>query len=100
MGVKKVCCQCHPYLNCVTLKGQLSNWTSEDVVAIATENIETIIAPIRNDLAEQTYWNKIGESTDKSNENNSVLEFKNIGDSLENGNESNNENEDYEWQML
>lgn len=52
MGVKKVCCQCHPYLNCVTLKGQLSNWTSEDVVAIATENIETIIAPIRNDLAE------------------------------------------------
>lgn len=83
--------------NYLTLRGKLSNWTSEDIVKIARDNIETIIEPIRDDLAEQTYWNKIGGSTDDSDEA-MVLEFKNIGGNSNKVNELNNE--DYEWEML
>ena len=83
--------------NYITLKGKLVNWTGEDIIKIARDNIETIIEPIRDDLAEQTYWNKIGGSTDDSDEA-MVLEFKNIGGNSNKVNESNNE--DYEWEML
>lgn len=83
--------------NYITLKGKLVNWTGEDIIKIARDNIETIIEPIRDDLAEQTYWNKIGGSTDDSNEA-MVLEFKNIGGNSNKVNELNNE--DYEWEML
>ena len=83
--------------NYITLKGKLVNWTGEDIIKIARDNIETIIEPIRDDLAEQTYWNKIGGSTDDSDEA-MVLEFKNIGGNSNKVNELNNE--DYEWEML
>ena len=83
--------------NYITLKGKLVNWTGEDIIKIARDNIETIIEPIREDLAEQTYWNKIGGSTDDSDES-MVLEFKNIGGNSNKVNELNNE--DYEWEML
>ena len=83
--------------NYITLKGKLVNWTGEDIIKIARDNIETIIEPIRDDLAEQTYWNKIGSSTDDSDEA-MVLEFKNIGGNSNKVNESNNG--DYEWEML
>ena len=83
--------------NYLTLRGKLSNWTSEDIVKVARDNIETIIEPIRDDLAEQTYWNKIGSVTDDSDEA-MVLEFKNIGGNSNKANESNNE--DYEWEIL
>lgn len=62
MSLRKVCDQYRPYSNCVTLKGQLSNWTSEDIIQVATDNIEQIIEPIRSELAEQTIWNDIGQS--------------------------------------
>ena len=82
----------------LTLKGKLTNWTSEDIVKIAKDNIETIIEPIREDLAEQTYWNVIGSSTDgsidKSN-GNGILEFKKIGE-----NSTKEEDGDYEWEIL
>ena len=67
--------------NYLTLRGKLSNWTSEDIVKVARDNIETIIEPIREDLAEQTYWNAIGSSNNPSemNKENLVLEFKSIG---------------------
>lgn len=83
--------------NYLTLRGKLSNWTSEDIVKVARDNIETIIEPIREDLAEQTYWNKIGGSTDDSDEA-MVLEFKNIGGNSNKANESNDG--DYEWEIL
>ena len=83
--------------NYLTLRGKLVNWTGEDIIKIARDNIETIIEPIRDDLAEQTYWNKIGGSTDDSDEA-MVLEFKNIGGNSNKVNELNNE--DYEWEML
>ena len=83
--------------NYITLKGKLVNWTGEDIIKIARDNIETIIEPNRKDLAEQTYWNKIGGSTDNSDEA-MVLEFKNIGGNSNKVNELNNE--DYEWEML
>ena len=83
--------------NYITLKGKLVNWTGEDIIKIARDNIETIIEPIRDDLAEQTYWNKIGGSTDDSDEA-MVLEFKNRGGNSNKVNESNNE--DYKWEML
>ena len=83
--------------NYITLKGKLVNWTGEDLIKIARDNIETIIEPIREDLAEQTYWNKIGGSTDDSDES-MVLEFKNIGGNSNKANELNNE--DYEWEIL
>ena len=83
--------------NYITLKGKLVNWTGEDIIKIARDNIETIIEPIRDDLAEQTYWNKIGGSTDDSDEA-MVLEFKNIGGNSNKVNESNDG--DYEWEIL
>ena len=83
--------------NYITLKGKLVNWTGEDIIKIARDNIETIIEPIREDLAEQTYWNKIGGSTDDSDEA-MVLEFKNIGGNSNKTNESNDG--DYEWEIL
>ena len=83
--------------NYITLKGKLVNWTGEDIIKIARDNIETIIEPIREDLAEQTYWNKIGGSTDDSDES-MVLEFKNIGGNSNKANESNDG--DYEWEIL
>ena len=83
--------------NYITLKGKLVNWTGEDIIKIARDNIETIIEPIRDDLAEQTYWNKIGGSTDDSDEA-MVLEFKNIGGNSNKANESNDG--DYEWEIL
>lgn len=83
--------------NYLTLKGKLVNWTGEDIIKIARDNIETIIEPIRDDLAEQTYWNKIGSVTDDSDEA-MVLEFKNIGGNSNKANESNNG--DYEWEIL
>lgn len=84
--------------NYLTLRGKLVNWTSEDIIKIARDNIETIIEPIREDLAEQTYWNSIGSSTDESideSNNNGILEFKKIGE-----NSIKEENGDYEWEML
>lgn len=84
--------------NYLTLRGKLSNWTSEDIVKVARDNIETIIEPIREDLAEQTYWNSIGSSTDESideSNNNGILEFKKIGE-----NSIKEENGDYEWETL
>lgn len=83
--------------NYLTLRGKLTNWTSEDIINVARDNIETIIEPIREDLAEQTYWNKIGGSTDDSDEA-MVLEFKNIGGNSNKANESNDG--DYEWEIL
>lgn len=83
--------------NYLTLRGKLVNWTGEDIIKITRDNIETIIEPIREDLAEQTYWNKIGGSTDDSDEV-MVLEFKNIEGNSNKVNELNNE--DYEWEML
>ena len=84
--------------NYITLKGKLVNWTGEDIIKIARDNIETIIEPIREDLAEQTYWNVIGSSTDgsidKSN-GNGILEFKKIGE-----NSTKEEDGDYEWEIL
>ena len=94
MGVRKVCPQYRPYSNCVTLKGQLVNWTSEDVIKVASDNIETIIAPIRDDLAEQTIWNDIDASSNLTDGSDGVLEFGSIGDSL------NSKDDDYEWEIL
>ena len=93
MGLRKVCDQYRPYSNCVTLRGQLSNWTSEDIVEVATKNIETIIEPIRGELAEQTIWDEIekGESNDVQLPE-GVTEFGNIGDSLK--------DEDYQWETM
>ena len=102
--VRKTCLGANESIECpmkcsnyITLKGKLVNWTGEDIIKIARDNIETIIEPIRDDLAEQTYWNKIGGSTDDSDEA-MVLEFKNIGENSNKVNESNNG--DYEWEML
>lgn len=83
MGLRKVCDKYRPYSNCVTLRGQLSNWTSEDIVEVATKNIETIIEPIRKELAEQTIWDEIekGENGDVLLPDD-VTEFGSIGDSL------------------
>lgn len=97
MGVRKVCPQYRPYSNCVTLKGQLVNWTSEDVIKVASDNIETIIAPIKDDLAEQTVWNDIDASSNLTNGSDGVLEFGSIGDSL---GQSSNKDDDYEWEIL
>ena len=93
MGLRKVCDQYRPYSNCVTLRGQLSNWTSEDIVEVATKNIETIIEPIRGELAEQTIWDEIekGESSDTQLPD-GITEFGNIGDSLK--------DEDYQWEAM
>ena len=87
--------------NYLTLRGKLANWTSEDIVNVAKENIETIIEPIRADIQEQTYWNSIGSSSNESNSdsdnssNNNdegmVLTFKKIGE---------NSKEEYEWESL
>lgn len=87
--------------NYLTLRGKLTNWTSEDIVNVAKENIETIIEPIREDIQEQTYWNSIGSSNNESNSdsdnssNNNdegmVLAFKKIGESSK---------EEYEWESL
>ena len=89
MSLRKICNQCRPYSNCVTLRGQLANWTGEDIVKIATENIERIIEPIRGDLAEQTIW---GEIEDKGG----VIEFGNVDIK-----DSQNKNDDsYEWENL
>ena len=105
MGLRKVCNQYRPYSNCVTLKGQLSNWTSEDIVEVATKNIETIIKPIRNELAEQTIWDNIGSSNNGETQlPDGVTEFGNIGDSLKDENdyqwETMKEEESYEWRKL
>lgn len=78
--------------NYLTLRGKLSNWTSEDIVKVARDNIETIIEPIKEQIGEQTYWNTIG-SSNNSNETNKeslVLEFKSIGQN----------EEEYEWESL
>lgn len=93
MGLRKVCDQYRPYSNCVTLRGQLSNWTSEDIVEVATKNIETIIKPIRGELAEQTIWDEIekGENSDTQLPD-GVTEFGSIGDSLK--------DEEYEWEQM
>ena len=86
--------------NYLTLRGKLTNWTSEDIINIAKDNIETIIEPIRADIQEQTYWNSIGSSgneSDTESDNNTndnegiVLTFKKIGE---------NSKEDYEWESL
>ena len=86
--------------NYLTLRGKLANWTSEDIINVAKDNIETIIEPIRADIQEQTYWNSIGSSgnesdtgaDDNTNDNEGiVLTFKKIGE---------NSKEDYEWESL
>ena len=86
--------------NYLTLRGKLVNWTSEDIINVAKDNIETIIEPIRADIQEQTYWNSIGSSgnesdtgpDDNTNDNEGiVLTFKKIGE---------NSKEDYEWESL
>ena len=85
--------------NYLTLRGKLVNWTSEDIIKVARDNIETIIEPIRADIQEQTYWNSIGSSgnesdtgPDNTNDNEGiVLTFKKIGE---------NSKEDYEWESL
>lgn len=94
MGLRKTSNQYRPYSNCVTLRGQLANWTSEDIVEVATKNIETIIEPIRDELAEQTIWDKIGESDGNTGSTlpDGMVEFGNIGDSVK--------DEDYEWEEL
>lgn len=94
MALRKVCPQHRPYSNCVTLSGVLSNWTSEDIVDVATKNVETIIAPIRDDLAEQTVWKDIDASSDLTDGSDGVLEFGSIGDSLD------GKDDDYEWEIL
>lgn len=104
MGLRKVCNQYRPYSNCVTLRGQLSNWTSADIVEVATKNIETIIEPIRGELAEQTIWDEIekGENGDTSLPD-GVTEFGSIGDSLKDDEyqwETMKEEESYEWFTL
>ena len=82
MGLRKVCDQYRPYSNCVTLKGQLTNWTSEDIVEVATKNIDTIIEPIRSELEGETNWSSIDDS-------------QNSGDT---GNQDGNQQgDDYEW---
>ena len=93
MGLRKVCDKYRPYSNCVTLRGQLSNWTSEDIVEVATKNIETIIEPIRKELAEQTIWDEIekGENGDALLPDGDT-EFGSIGDSLK--------EEEYEWEAM
>ena len=97
--VRKTCLGANESIECpmkcsnyITLKGKLVNWTGEDIIKIARDNIETIIEPIREDLAEQTYWNVIGSSNNPSemNKENLVLEFKSIGQS----------EDEYEWESL
>lgn len=102
MGLRKVGNKYSPYSNCVTLKGQLSNWTSKDIVEVATKNIETIIEPIRGELAREGLWNDIGSSEGGSQAySGQGDEFGSIGDNVENvdnANSVNNEveqNEDY-----
>ena len=93
MGLRKICNQYRPYSNCVTLRGQLSNWTSEDIIEVATKNIETIIEPIRDELAEQTNWDKIGSSSDTGDTlPDGMVEFGSIGDSLK--------EENYDWEEI
>lgn len=95
MGLRKVCDQYRPYSNCVTLRGQLSNWTSEDIVEVAKKNIETIIEPIKGELVEQTIWDKIGETGSGDTGAtlpDGVVEFGSIGDSLK--------DEEYQWEMI
>ena len=86
--------------NYLTLRGKLSNWTSEDIINVAKDNIETIIEPIRADIQEQTYWNSIGSSSNESdtesdnntNDNEEIaLTFKKIGE---------NSKGEYEWESL
>lgn len=96
MGVRKVYPQYRPYSNCVTLKGQLVNWTSEDIIKVAKDNIETIIEPVKDDLEEQTIWNQVEASDNLTN--NGILEFGSIGDSFEE--DSDNKDDDYEWNVL
>lgn len=104
MGLRKVCDQYRPYSNCVTLRGQLSNWTSEDIVEVATKNIETIIEPIRGELAEQTIWDEIEKNEGSDTQlPDGVTEFGNIGDSLKDDEyqwEIMKEEENYEWHKL
>lgn len=104
MGLRKVCNQYRPYSNCVTLRGQLSNWTSEDIVEVATKNIETIIEPIRGELAEQTIWDEIEKEDNAETQlPDGVTEFGNIGDSLKDEEyqwETMKEEESYEWHKL
>jgi hypothetical protein len=98
MALRKVCNKYRPYSNCVTLRGQLANWTSEDIVAIATKNIETIIEPIRDELAEQTVWDDIDKSeVSGGQESDSDMGFGSIGDSLK---EEENKDEGYDWEQL
>ena len=83
MGLRKVCNQYRPYSNCITLRGQLSNWTSEDIVEVATKNIETIIEPIRGELTGQTIWDEIEKSNGGDNQlPEGITDFGSIGDSL------------------
>ena len=106
VGLRKVCNQYRPYSNCVTLRGQLSNWTSEDIVEVATKNIETIIEPIRGELAEQTIWDEIGQAGENGGTTvpDGMVEFGSIGDSLKDENEyqweTMKEEESYEWRKL
>lgn len=105
MGLRKLCDQYRPYSNCVTLRGQLSNWTSEDIVEVATKNIETIIEPIRDELTGETNWDKIGSSSNENpNTSNDEMNYGNIGDSVTDKeyqeDESVNAEEGYEWRKL
>lgn len=102
MALRKVCNQYRPYSNCVTLRGQLANWTSEDIVALATQNIETIIQPIRDELAEQTIWDEIGKKeNDGGFESDEDIGFGSIGDSeKEDEGKEENKEENYEWEEL
>lgn len=94
MGVRKVCPQYRPYSNCVTLKGQLVNWTGEDIIKVASENIDAILEPVKDELAEQTVWNDIDASSELTDGSDGVLEFGSIGDSMS------DKNDDYEWEVL
>lgn len=103
MGLRKTSNQYRPYSNCVTLRGQLANWTSADIVEVATKNIETIIEPIRGEITGETMWDEIEESENKDeNFSNTTDEFGTIGDSLLKEEDNKEEQEDYgyEWCKL
>jgi hypothetical protein len=106
MSLRKTCNRYRPYSNCVTLRGQLTNWTSEDIVKVATQNIETIIDPIKDEIGGETKWEKL--EVEKETEIDGIFEFGHIGDSL-NKDESDKNNtskpnkeqsDDYEWVKL
>ena len=88
MGLRKTRAHYRPYSNCVTLRGQLANWTSEDIVEVAKKNIEEIIEPIRDELGQETSWQEIEveniAATTSANEPemDGIFEFGSIGDSL------------------